>query len=454
MVQLALLLVGMEAVRRHWRSLVLIGIIWILLGLVVAIDPLDGVQNITMHALGVVLVLEGLVTLAVGFLANRPGRLWAVRGAALAVPGLMIVETPWRNVVLISVLFGLALVADGTVRILATLVVRFPGWRLAIGAGVLEFVLAALAFTPWPVSYEATVPFCVGIALMLSGWTVLRSARLIRELPPDAPVTTLPLFSAQRGWLIPPLSSKNLKPTAESETTDPTMIVHVWTPIASSSDPVRRPLVDRYIAAVDQKGSVSTGHAALEMPPDLYISHYRVAEEDRSQLEFRRALHAGHENNVPGRFLPSYRHEVADWCEATEHVAFRRFSPERLRTFWAAYRQDSTYNLTNRNCSVAVALALDVALEGALGRDSVWTPLGRLVLHPDLYLATLLRKRAQSMTWTPGLVLDYARALHRVVEPPPLYWPEMVREAVGRYRRIRRRHPRVAPPVEQKRTTA
>ena len=124
---------------------------------------------------------------------------------------------------------------------------------------------------------------------------------------------------------------------------------------------------------------------------------------------------------------------------------FRRFSPGRLRAFWAAYRQDATYNLTNRNCSVVVALALDAALEGVLGRDTGLPRLLRLATHPDLYLATLLRKRAQSMTWTPGLVLDYARALHRVVEPPALSWPGLLRHAVDDYRHIRRDHPRAAP---------
>jgi uncharacterized membrane protein HdeD (DUF308 family) len=443
MVQLALLLVGMQAFQRHWRSLALIGVAWILIGLIVMIDPLDGVQDISMNVLGSLLVLEGVVTLGAGVLAGWQGWLWIVRAAVLIVPGLMIIEVPWRNHMLNSVLFGVALTADGTLRILAALIVRFPGWRLAVAAGAVEFVLAALAFSPWPVSYEATVPFCVGVALVLSGWAVLRSARLLRDLPPDAPITTLPIFHYQRGWLIPPLVP-GLRPEAANDTANPRtivpqMIVHVWTPVASATDPVRRPLIDRYIAAVDQKGTVSTGHAALEMPPDLYISHYRVAGQDRTQLEFRQALNAGHQNDVPGRFLPSYAYEVGEWCEATEDVVFHRFRSERLRRFWAAYRQDSTYNLTNRNCSVAVALALNVALEGVLGGATVWTPLGRLILHPDLYLAALLRKRAQSMTWTPGLVLDYARALHRVVEPPSLSWPGLVRQAVARYRHIRSR---------------
>ena len=45
----ALLLLGVEAVRRHWLTLAVIGAIWAALGLGIIIDPLDGVQDITIR---------------------------------------------------------------------------------------------------------------------------------------------------------------------------------------------------------------------------------------------------------------------------------------------------------------------------------------------------------------------------------------------------------------------
>jgi uncharacterized membrane protein HdeD (DUF308 family) len=457
MIQLMLLLVGMKAVQHHWRSLALIGAIWTGLGVVVLVDPLDGVQDITMHALCALLLIEGGIGLIAGLLARPMGWIWASRVGVRIIVGLLIMNTSWRNFVLISILFGIVLLVDGALRLMSILLVRFPGWRVAITASVLEIVLAVLAFTPWPVDYEDTVPFCVGVALTLSGWGILRSAVLLSRLPPDAPVTSLPIFEQQRGWYIPP-DLPAPQPASAQGVVGPRMIVHVWTAVASAADPLRRPLLDRYVAAIDRQGTISTGHAALEMPPDLYISHYPATEEDRSELEFRAALDGSRRNNVPGRFLPGYVPEVADWVEATAHVEFTQFDPERLRLFWAHYRQDVTYNLTNRNCSVVVALALDAALEGILGHKTTWwtTPLLRLIVHPDLYIANLMRKRAGTMTWTPGLVLDYARALQRVVEPAALTWPDMVRQAAAAYRRIRRDHrlalaegntPPATPPV-------
>jgi uncharacterized membrane protein HdeD (DUF308 family) len=430
-IQLAFLLLGAEAIRRHWAVLGAIGVVWALLGAVIMTEAVENIHGYTMHVLGFLLVIEGCMTVLASLAGDRP-RLWQAKAIALTVPGLAVIETPLRNLMLISILFGLALMADSLVRSFSTLLVRFPGWPLAlVGAGI-EFVLAGLALTPWPVTYEATVPFCVSVALLLSGWTVLRSAFRLRKLDPGAPVTSLPIFEHGRGW-----HASVALPAAKSAAGEVSqrMVVHVWTAVATTADPVRRPLLDRYVAAVDRQGAVSTGHAALEMPSDLYISHYRAEEITRSA--FLRSLSGGPQNNVPGRFLTSYAEEVASWCEATVHVEFRRFSAERLRAFWDAYRRDSTYNLTNRNCSVVVALALDAALEGALARPAVWSPLLRLLVNPELYLATLLRRRARTMTWTPGLVLDYARALHRVVEPPPLPWPVMIGQAVMHWYRAR-----------------
>lgn len=440
MVQIVLLLLGVKAVQRHWLSLAVIGTGWGMLGLGIGAEAFEGIQAATVHWFGILLVIEGAVSLLAGVLSSTPGRLWIIKTVALVVPGLIIMETPWRNLMLISIVFGMALMADGGIRIASTLLLRCPGWRIALLAGGIEIILAVLALTPWPVTYEATIPFCLAVALMLSGWTVLRSALLLRWLPRDAPVTSLPLFERTRGWYAPvELLTGPETPTEPGSRQQ--LSVLVWTPLASAAHPVRRPLLDRYVAAVDAHGTVSTGHAALELLPDLYISHYGTDAPDRSQREFRRTLNAGTQNDVAGRFLPSYAEEAAEWCEATVRVVFHRFNAERLRTHWSVYRQDPTYNLTNRNCSIAVAMALDAALEGVLGATLMWPPLLRLIVHPDLHLATLLRKRARTMTWTPGLVLDYARALRRVVEPPEISWIAMLRMAVRHYRRIRRAHP-------------
>ena len=38
----------------------------------------------------------------------------------------------------------------------------------------------------------------------------------------------------------------------------------------------------------------------------------------------------------------------------------------------------------------------------------------------------LIRQRAESMAWTPGLVLDYARAMGAVIHPPEMLWRRLL----------------------------
>ncbi len=411
------------------------GLIWIALGLAIITDAADGITVVATETFGWLLVLEGIIALSFRIGASAQGaRLATIKAIALLFFGLLIVDMPWRNDIANSILFGVALATDGLVRIAAAVVIRFSRWRTALAGGFLELLLAALAVLDWPVSYAMTVPFCIAVALILTGWAILRVAFLLKRMQPGASLAGLSAFALRGGenaWAALP----DPAPTRQE---DP-MWVHVWTPMGAATDPRRRPLIDRYIAAVDHNGVISTGHAALEFPPAGYISHYPAADIDRNPGEFARTLRATGENDVTGRFLPSYTEEVAGWCEADAHVRFRRYDQARLAAFWEVYRRTEVYNLTNRNCSVAVALALDVALEGVLDTRGSWLRFAQLMVHPDLWLAMLLRQQAEAMTWTPGLVLDYARALRRIVEPKPRAWGEILSEAIRRYRNFRRR---------------
>jgi hypothetical protein len=224
---------------------------------------------------------------------------------------------------------------------------------------------------------------------------------------------------------------------------EPALTVHVWTPVGSSKGEARRqPIIDRYIAAVDRNGVISTGHAALESPEGIYISLYPGVEIDRSPDEFSRLLRATRENDVPGLFQPDYGTESKAWCESTTQVRIRNYDPERLRRFWETYRQDTTYNLTYRNCSSTVSRALEAAIEGASarvwGRHDGWKPFLRVISTPELWVAAQVRKRAATMAWTPGLTLDYARALSMLADPRPSGWVKMARLALGKMYRSRR----------------
>lgn len=411
MIRLLLLLLGAEVVQRRWRALMAIGVIWAAFGAVTVLDAFDGATVIRPHYFGYLLLLEGLVSLLVGMLATQRRVHQLAKAVILLLPAVIIIAQPRHSNMLIAMLLGGVMLCDGTLRIAGAWVVRFEAWRMALVAGVIEIILAIITLEPWPTWYEGTIGFNVGALLIISGWGTIMLANRLRKLPPDAPISML------IGGAFPAALWVPAKP---DDAGHDDLIVHVWTPVGSGRNPRRRPIVDRYIAAIDHRGRISTGHAALELAPNVYISHYPAVEIDLSPEEFGRMLRASVDNDIPGRFLPSYAEEAADWCEATEHVRFTQIDRLRVRHFWRAYRSDTAYNLTSRNCSSAVANALDAALEGVLGKtERPWRTFFRAVTTPELWIAGVLRRRAEAMAWTPGLVLDYARLLQVVVEPMP-----------------------------------
>lgn len=52
--------------------------------------------------------------------------------------------------------------------------------------------------------------------------------------------------------------------------------------------------------------------------------------------------------------------------------------------------------------------------------------------------AVQIRKRAKTMAWTPGLMLDYARALSMLADPRPAGWITTIRRALEKMLSLRK----------------
>ncbi|ANC92387.1 protease [Azospirillum humicireducens] len=435
MLKLAFLLIGARAFRSHWHVIAVAGLCLMAIGLALGVGLSDGLTQAIYGVLGLVLAAAGLVALLMALpAAPGPDRRFALARAVLSIlAGALMLASPLLSGWALALPLATVLALDGANRASAAVVFRVRNWRFLVLCGLAELALAAMMLTEWPLPSDRNTPLCIGLFLALSGWLLLRLGVLLRNLEDEAAILNLPIFSG-RGWYdnAPVLVGDSPEPAGRH---DRPLKVRVWTPVGSATAPLdRRLVIDRYIAAIDRNGVVSTGHSALELAPDLYISHYPATEIDQSGVSFVTALRSGAENDVPGRFLPSYEEEIADWCPADATVELWTYDRWRLRAFWAGYRQDNTYNLSNRNCSVVVAAALDATLEGALATRFPWLRLLRLLMDPDIWVASLIRSRADAMSWTPGFVLDYAAALARVVDRPDRSWHRRLAGFLGQLR--------------------
>jgi uncharacterized membrane protein HdeD (DUF308 family) len=444
LIRLVLLLLGADFIRRYWHVLALIGLAWAIVGVSLCIDALDGVLVFPLTLFGWLLLVESLATL---FLASSgvgaQKTLRYVKGSLFLAIALLIISAYHHSDMLLAMLFGTAFTIGGGLQIISAAIVRFPRWRMAVAGGVGQILIAIFFFQPYPTHYKGTVPYCLGMGLIFSGWSMIWLASRSRRLPRGSSLSQLTYRNADSDRPLDAGSYDGKPAAAAPPAIAPAapLTVHVWTPAGSAREQtLHRPIVDRYIAAVDASGRISTGHAALEIAPSLYISLYPAVEIDRSPGEFARLLRATPDNNVPGRYLSDYPSESAAWCESTEKISFRDYDTRHLQQFWQEYRREEIYNLTHRNCSSTVAHALEAALEGVIGkRADHWLSFVKILFSPEVWVASHIHKRATTMAWTPGLILDYARALRAVVHPRPLSWLASVQLAVRRARRTRRR---------------
>ncbi|MFL9914937.1 DUF308 domain-containing protein [Paraburkholderia fungorum] len=446
MVRLVMILLGVDYLRTRWRSLQLIGWVSLALGVVVFIDALDSALYFPITLFASLLMLEGLATLAVAWTGMGGQRvLRYVKGFAFCFAAALILIGHHHGNFILSMIFGTLFLADGLLQIVSAKVVRYRTWRLAMIGGGVEIALAVFFYQPYPTHYVGTVPYCLGLGLIFGGWNMILLSTRVRRLVSNPAVASddasADAASADAASSAASAVAPGRLGTVEWDgppaADEDALTVHVWTPVGSAKGEARRQLiVDRYIAAVDRNGVISTGHAALESPEGIYISLYPGVEIDRSPDDFARLLRATRENDVPGLFQPDYPTESKAWCPSTVQVRIRNYDPARLRRFWDTYRQDTTYNLTYRNCSSSVSRALEAAIEGASarvwGRLGGWRPFLRVIATPELWVAAQLRKRAATMAWTPGLTLDYARALSMLADPRPSGWVKMTRLALRR----------------------
>jgi len=419
MMQLAILLLGVDHLQNKSRYLMGLSLLWGIAGALIFIDGLDGQTYFPVNVFGGLLLLESAMTLMMSSACvDTKRKILVFKGGGFLFCALVILINHRYSNLLLSAILCFAFIIIGFFSALSACVVRFPRWRSKVAHSTLTTLFSILLFS----EYLSVISFLLGFLMTESALRGMGLAwRFVRLRPAE------PLFREERQV------DASMRAVCErasnrcegcDEGVENALIIHVWTPEGAASAPViPRPVINRYIASVDENGVISTGHAAVEIPGKLYISLYPAEDIDRSPSEFLRLLKATQENNVQGRYLTDYVTEAQEWRHSDRKIVFSRYNEIALKRFWDSYSQTEVYNLTYRNCSSTVACALEAALEGVLAEPDVfWRPFARMMLTPELWIASQLRRRALAMAWTPGLVLDYARALNALVQPVSVPW--------------------------------
>ncbi|EKT63304.1 membrane-bound protease [Providencia alcalifaciens Dmel2] len=297
----------------------------------------------------------------------------------------------WETV-LSGFITGLYLMVSAIWKMSNSVVLKFQRWKLMFTVSIIEFLLGLWNFIPWSFDYSSRqVYWDVGTLIMIFSldsffvYYFVVSSRISDDVDQITFVRNHSSSDRESGTL------------------------HVWT--TTGQLPLFFKIIQRYIVSRNSQGVISTGHVAFELD-EIYISHYPEKDIDRDTAQFLQILKSTEENNDTGVFQISYLDEMKIAPPPNFKLTIEGISKEKLDAFWREYSKDTTYNLTNRNCSTVVSLALIKSTEGYFTeKKGGFMLLLKLLFSPELWVMSQLRKHASIMTWTPGIVLDYSRAM-------------------------------------------
>jgi uncharacterized membrane protein HdeD (DUF308 family) len=174
-----------DAVREHWKALLIEGILLVIFGLAAMIVPPAASLAVTI-LLGWLFLISGIVGLALTFYARElPGFWWSLVSAALAVlAGLILLAQPAQGVLTLTIVVGAYFLAEGVATIMYALEHRreLSGrWSWMLIAGLMDILIAAIIIMGLPGSALWAIGLLVGINLLFGGATLIGVALAARN---------------------------------------------------------------------------------------------------------------------------------------------------------------------------------------------------------------------------------------------------------------------------------
>ena len=169
-----------EIMRKHWKALLIEGILLVILGLLAIALPLLASIAITLF-LGWLFLISGIAGLILTIWARQiPGFWWSILSALLSLAaGVLLIGWPGQGVISLTLVLGVFFVMEGVASIMYALEHRreLTGrWGWMVAAGILDLVISAMIITGLPGSAEWAIGLLVGINLVLGGASLVGMA--------------------------------------------------------------------------------------------------------------------------------------------------------------------------------------------------------------------------------------------------------------------------------------
>jgi uncharacterized membrane protein HdeD (DUF308 family) len=154
-------------VARVWWVVLVIGIIFLVFGIVMLFNVAAGATTIAI-IVGAFLIFDGLVEMISG--GRRGGsRSWAVvAGILLVIGGIVVIAWPGVTFLAIAVIWGITLLVGGIARLVSAAVLRGYGWGWLVVLGIIEAIIG-IVMLAWPHQTAYVILLLIGIYSIFAG---------------------------------------------------------------------------------------------------------------------------------------------------------------------------------------------------------------------------------------------------------------------------------------------
>jgi uncharacterized membrane protein HdeD (DUF308 family) len=177
-----------SSLRGVWWLFLILGLVSIVVGfLAISSSFIATLASVTV--LGVLLLIEGIseVIHAVMVRNWRGFALHLLAAALYLLVGLFMLENPVQAAAVLTLLLTASFFVGGLLRIIFSLVVRFPAWPWVVLTGIVDLILGVFLLNSWPESSLWVIGLFVGIDLLLHGWSWVILALTVRVYRADQP---------------------------------------------------------------------------------------------------------------------------------------------------------------------------------------------------------------------------------------------------------------------------
>jgi uncharacterized membrane protein HdeD (DUF308 family) len=183
------LLAGVEEVRGSWGWFLVLGILFIILG-VLCITGEVAATFATILVLGWFLMLSGVVALVHAFrVRSWSGFVFYLLGALLrGFTGYLLLRYPASGAVAVTLILASFFIVGGLFRAIGAAALRLPRWGWSAFSGFVSFVLGVMLLAQMPVSAVWFIGLAIGIDLIIDGIALVGLATVLHRVPKLSPV--------------------------------------------------------------------------------------------------------------------------------------------------------------------------------------------------------------------------------------------------------------------------